>query len=138
MKPIDQEFVNKPEIGQYGDCQRAVIASLLELPIQEVPHFLQEAEGDATLFWEGIQSFLGKRGLAYLTIPARGGPAFYGLYDGVFHEISGPSPRGNGVFHAVVGRDGEIVFDPHPSRAGLAGDSSEWEYSYLVSTGEQK
>jgi hypothetical protein len=46
MKPVDQEFVHRPDIGQHGDCQRAVIASLLELPITEVPHFLQDANGD--------------------------------------------------------------------------------------------
>ena len=135
MKPVDQEFVHKPEEGQFGDCQRAVIASLLGLSISDVPHFLQEADGDAALFWEGIQTFLSQRGLAYLTVPAASGIAFYGLYDGVHHEISGPSPRGNGTYHAVVGCDGEIVHDPHPSRAGLAGDPSEWTYSYLVKRG---
>jgi hypothetical protein len=133
MTPVDQEFLHKPEVGQHGDCQRAVIASLMELPIADVPHFLQVAEGDATKFWEGLQSFCRSKGMAYLTVPARVGAAFYGAEDGVYHEISGPSPRGNGVTHAVVGKDGQVVFDPHPSRAGLLGESSEWEFSYLVS-----
>lgn len=53
----------------------------------------------------------------------------------IYHEISGPSPRGNGVYHAVVGRNGEVVHDPHPSRAGLAGDPATWEYCYLVKAG---
>lgn len=132
MTPVDQEFVHKPEIGQYGDCQRAVIASLLDLPISDVPHFLKEASGDAGLYWEMLQEFCRKHGYVYLTIPAISGGAFYGEYGDVFHEISGPSPRGNGVFHAVVGCNGGIVFDPHPSRAGLVGDPSTWEYSYLV------
>ena len=35
MRPVDQEFTHRPEVGQHGDCQRAVIASLLELPIME-------------------------------------------------------------------------------------------------------
>ena len=135
MKPVDQEFVHKPEEGQFGDCQRAVIASLLELPIQEVPHFYVESDGDAVLFWELVQTFVGGHGYAYLSVPATSGIAFYGLYDGVYHEISGPSPRGNGTYHAVVGCDGEIVHDPHPSRAGLAGGPSEWTYSYLVKRG---
>ena len=132
MIPVDQEFMNRPEINQHGDCQRAVIASLLELPIADVPHFLQVAGGDPGLFWEGLQSFCRKHGYAYLTVPAKAGLAFYGDYGDVYHEISGPSPRGNGVFHAVVGCNGEIAFDPHPSRAGLTGDSADWEYSYLV------
>ena len=55
MKPVDQEFVHRPDIGQHGDCQRAVIASLLELPITEVPHFLQDAQGDSVLYYEALQ-----------------------------------------------------------------------------------
>lgn len=135
MKPADQEFLHKPEEGQYGDCQRAVIASLLDLPISEVPHFLQLAKGDPVEYWTGIQRFLATKGFAWLTVPAKSGAAFYGSENGVYHEISGPSPRGNGTQHAVVGLDGEIVFDPHPSRAGLTGDPSEWEHSYLVYVG---
>lgn len=135
MKPVDQEFVNRPEIGQHGDCQRAVIASLLELPIEDVPHFLQEAKGDDADFWDRLQGFCRSKGFAYLTVPARCGAAFYGDCEGVYHEISGPSPRGNGVFHAVVGCDGQIIFDPHPSRSGLTGDPAEWHFAYLVKAG---
>jgi len=132
MKPQNQEFIHDAEAGIYGDCQRAVIASLLELNIEDVPHFLRDANGHAVGFWEGLQSFLASKGYAYLTVPARSGAAFYGSEADIYHEISGPSPRGNGVFHAVVGKNGEVHFDPHPSRAGLAGDPSEWDYAYLV------
>lgn len=135
MKPVDQEFIHAPEQGLIGDCQRAVIASLLELPIGEVPHFMKDSNGDAANFWERIQVFCRSHGYAYLVIPARSGGAFFGDDGDVFHEISGPSPRGNGITHAVVGCNGQIVFDPHPSRAGLAGDSSQWEYGYLVKAG---
>lgn len=135
MKPVDQEFIHAPEQGLIGDCQRAVIASLLELPITEVPHFLKESDGDTTNYWERLQAFCRSRGFVYLVIPARSGGGFFGDDGEVFHEISGPSPRGNGITHAVVGCNGEIVFDPHPSRAGLTGDSSQWEYAYLVKAG---
>lgn len=132
MKPTDQEFVHRPDIGQHGDCQRAVIASLLELPICDVPHFLQLANGDPWIYWARLQTFCRSHGYAYMTVPARGGISFFGDDGPIYHEISGPSPRGNGVTHAVVGCNGEVVFDPHPSRAGLAGDPSNWEFSYLV------
>lgn len=39
---------------------------------------------------------------------------------------------GGGLLHAVVGKNGQIVFDPHPSKAGLAGDPSEWTFDYLI------
>ena len=137
MTPVDQEFTSQPEIGQFGDCARACIASLLDLPIAEVPHFLQVANGDATGFWEGIQTFCRKHGYALMSVPARAGQNFFGDDGDVYHKISGPSPRGNGLWHAVVGRNGEIVFDPHPSRAGLAGDPSDWQFDYLVKAGDQ-
>ena len=138
MTPQDQEFISIPEIGQYGDCQRAVIASLLDLPIALVPHFLKEANGDTTLFWNKLQLFCGSQGFAYLTMRATSGYRFHGLGARVYHEIAGPSPRGNGLLHAVVGLDGKIVFDPHPSKAGLAGDPNTWEHSYLVRLGSER
>lgn len=137
MTPVKQEFIHDPSNGVYGDCQRAVIASLLDLPLKDVPHFMEITNDDPVGYWELLQSFLRERGYAYLAIPAKSGAAFYGASDeAIFHEISGPSPRGNGVFHAVVGCDGRIVFDPHPSNDGLAGEPSEWEYAYLVKTCE--
>ena len=132
MKPVDQEFVHLPEIGQFGDCQRAVIASLLELPISEVPHFLRDASGNPSDYWDSLQGFLASRGLAYMHVPACSGASFFGDGVDVYHEISGPSPRGGGVMHAVVGRNGVIVHDPHPSKAGLAGAPSEWEHAFMV------
>jgi len=131
MKPVVQEFLHDPSIGQYGDCQRAVLASLLELPIADVPHFLQDAKGDPATYWEALQIFCRSHGYVYLTVP--NGPAnFYGDEGDVFHEISGPSPRHAGTFHAVVGKNGAIFHDPHPSGMGLAGDPSIWERAYLV------
>lgn len=132
MSPADQEFTHQPEIGQHGDCQRAVIASLLDLPISDVPHFLQLCDGDPSDYWDRLQEFCRGHGYAYLTMPARCGALFFGEVGDIYHEISGPSPRGNGVGHAVVGCNGQIVFDPHPSRAGLSGDPATWEHAYLV------
>ena len=36
-----------------------------------------------------------------------------------YHLICGPSPRGGGMSHATVGRNGEIVHDPHPDGTGV-------------------
>lgn len=134
MTPVDQQFTNRPEIGQFGDCQRAVIASLLDLPIEQVPHFLQEAEGESDPYWTGMQTFLRKFGFAFLENNRAW--SFFGDEGDIYHQISGPSPRGNGLYHAVVGCNGQIVFDPHPSRAGLVGDPAEWTHGYLVHVGK--
>lgn len=38
MKPVRQLYRHDPANGVYGDCWRACIASVLELPIEDVPH----------------------------------------------------------------------------------------------------
>lgn len=134
MIPVDQEFLYDPESGQHGDCQRACIASLLRLPIAEVPHFLRAAGGDPETFWNLIFDFCEARGYEYLPHLPNFCPSMAAGMGG-YHVIAGPSPRGGGILHAVVGLNGEIAFDPHPSRAGLAGERSDWRFDYLVRNG---
>lgn len=128
MTPQDQEFTYRPEIGQSGDCARAVLASLLDLPIADVPHFAQLAREDGQ-FYGRINEFLEDRGFEMLWNVT----PIYHLKDGVeiFHYMAGPSPRGNGIWHAVVGCNAEIAFDPHPEKTGLSGDPSRWQHSFL-------
>lgn len=135
MTPVDQRVLHDPERGLYGDCMTAVIASLLDLPYEAVPHFTQLSRNEPSEFWELLQKFLLTQGVQLLQVPAMAGSGFWGSEANIYHEIAGPSPRGSGVYHAVVGCNGHIVHDPHPSRAGLAGDPSEWTCSYLVKIG---
>ena len=89
MTPVKQEFVHDPSNGVYGDCQRAVIASLLDLPLSEVPHFLGISKNQAEGYWTLLQTFLRERGYAWLTIPAKSGAAFFGAVDeSIYHEIA--------------------------------------------------
>lgn len=134
MTPVTQEFVHKPEEGQHGDCMRACLASLLDLPISDVPHFAQiDADGQG-YFWFGVTEFCRKQGYSFVTVKG----SFVWAEDAIFHVIAGPSPRMAGVHHAVIGRNGQVFFDPHPSRAGLAGDPSEWTFDFLVRISELK
>lgn len=130
MTPQDQEFISIPG-KQYGDCMRACVASLLNMNIALVPHFLRDADGKSVEFWEGIYDFLDSRGYEMIPSIVAYRPKMTADLDG-YHIVSGPSPRGNGLYHAVVGRHGDVVFDPHPSRAGLAGDRKEWRFDYMV------
>lgn len=131
MKPVYQTQFYQEEPRRYGDCVRAVIASLLELPITEVPHFLELADGKAYEFYDGIEDFLNRykltmqwqSKLAYHWVP--GDPD-------VYHYMSGVSPRNPAIGHAVVGLNGVPFFDPHPDGGFLAGDSVTWSSSFLV------
>ncbi len=129
MKPVDQEFMHEPGRDQQGDCMRAVMASLLELPIASVPHFAQlDADGTGN-FWLLLAEFCRDKGYSFVSLSDS---RFFWADDAIYHIIEGPSPRIQGGHHVVVGRNGQVHFDPHPSRAGLAGDPSEWKFAFLV------
>jgi hypothetical protein len=100
MKAIFQTVFNDQE----GNCLQAAIASVLEVPLDTVPHFALEPEHT---WWQSMNSWM----------QARHGLAVICVVDGwdapkVYHLITGLSPRG--VEHATVGYAGEIVHDPHP------------------------
>ncbi len=119
MKPVDQLIVpTHPNLPPYGDCFRACIASLLELPALEVPHFFDYADGDADRGFRAANDWLEPRGLGYVDMPVSAGdlPSFAGLMLRGYHVLSGES--GLSV-HAVVAHRGHPVHDPHPARPGV-------------------
>lgn len=116
--------------GRPGNCYQAAIASVLELPLGEVPHFATFArdwfEQSAPWFRQRglIRSFYREQALKTLTWPLYLAPGdnFWG--DRVTHIVAslgaGPSPRG--PFRHVVVLDpdtGAMIHDPHPSGAGV-------------------
>jgi hypothetical protein len=108
VRPVDQTLFGFPG----GNCFAACVATLLELPLDDVPNFCN-LPGD----WEAaFNVWLRPRGLYALTVGMTGGWRPAGL-----HIMAGASPRGLKPtdLHAVVARADEILHDPHPSRAGL-------------------
>lgn len=108
MKPVDQTTFGVPG----GNCMSACIASILELPIEEVPYFMgNDIRGGA---WKlKLKVWLAERGLypLFITPVAE-------IYIPRYHIMQGKSPRGRGT-HAVVAKGDRVVWDPHPSRAGI-------------------
>ncbi len=130
MTPVDQLVLYQDEPRIWGDCQRACIASLLDLPALEVPHFLELANGVAFDNYDMIEDFLAPRGLVVLWQRSLAYHWQPGEPD-CYHLLSGPSPRFN-TGHMVVGLNGKVFHDPHPSRAGLAGNPANWSCSFIV------
>lgn len=102
--------------GRPGDCWKTCIASLLELPMDDVPHFVEYGD----MWWDVTQAFIkaivgNDKELAWWEdvqlIPA-GQEFLIG---------TGDSPRGDYQHAVIVDRAARVVHDPHPSRAGLAG-----------------
>ncbi len=88
-----------------GNCFSACVASILEMPIEEVPRFVNLTPDFLT--W-----------LAGLGLSA----SLYEHTDYVppgYSIAAGPSLRFPGKLHACVAFDGAVVHDPHFSREGL-------------------
>lgn len=114
MSEVTQTILHPDPEGRIGNCLQAAVASLLDLDIADVPHF---AEYDD--WWERMVAWAKTQGWIVVyrqpNVPVAMGVAY------------GPSERG--VSHAVVVRDGETVWDPHPSRAGLLKSYGTYEFS---------
>jgi hypothetical protein len=105
--------ITQSRVGENGNCLAAALASVLEIPIEDLPEFTDDG-------WQGeLNSWLAPRSLCYLEFPVHDQERWrsYYLRHAGFHLLCGPSERG--LYHAVVARAGKIVHDPHPSRAGL-------------------
>lgn len=107
MIPVDQDiFVGDTE-GRKGNCFQACVASLLELPLGEVPHFAEYEN-----WWEALTEWA--ESLRYTVSWEKFPLNFYSI-------ATGKSPRGD-YNHAVISLAGKTVHDPHPSRSGLEGE----------------
>ena len=130
MTPVDQEFLHDPENGIHGDCMRACVASILNLPISEVPHF---GEGDALhnaeIYWNNLANYLATKGLFHLELNSFDLEISKCPTD-IYHLIYGKTIRG--TEHATVGRNGELIHVPHPSKAGLVGNKEDWTFGFLI------
>lgn len=118
MIPTRQTVLHEPENGKHGNCFSAVIASLLHLPIEIIPTFCSRET------WvRDVNAWLRPYGMCYIPLRLELGDYKEWLtslgIDDLWHEIVGPSPRSVDVNHACVASNGAVVFDPHPSDAGL-------------------
>lgn len=105
-EPVTQTRLHDPENGVHGNCVAACLASVTGAPIETFDHII-----DAPNWWHEFEKSWMAHGYLALSLAADDGRPS-GL-----HLASGPSPRG--IRHQCVYRDGELLHDPHPSRAGL-------------------
>lgn len=112
MIPIAQDIFHNDPQGRKGNCLQAAIASIVERPLSEVPHF---AAIEDDTWWDQTCKFLNDNG--------------YNIFDCSKEELPhikenfvlvvGKSPRGVGVNHSVIYKNGELAHDPHPSHKGV-------------------
>ncbi len=124
MKPVYQTQSHNPEQGQFGDCFRAMIASALELPIEDVPHFLRECEGEPLTWRRGINAFLRSYNLAFINIG--NSPTWmrdHGI-TGLMHEVIGETQHD--TLHSILAIDGEPIHDPFPNGLPMKKLDENW------------
>jgi hypothetical protein len=134
MKPVDQRIIDPG----HGDCMRACLASLLELPYEEVPH-LREIQNKGEQSWfEVMFGFLRKHGYDFAGTFSKSFKNSSGEWEGRpieaydwedlrsrssgvmgFYMAGGPSPRLNCSHAIIIDARGNLIHDPHPSRAGV-------------------
>lgn len=99
-----------------GNCWQTVIASVLDLPLESVPHFVDIDEQGGENWWSHTARWLGERGYA-----------MYGSLKDIdtdeYQLVTGKSPRGN-FYHVVVYQNGNMIHDPHPSNDGILSEDS--------------
>ena len=107
-----------------GDCWAACLASLLDLPIGDVPHFVQNDVDGGVDWMVATYQWLHDRGFRLTMCAGAERPA------GRYYIQTGPSPRtgptGEAISHACIYIDGELAHDPHPDRTGLVSESAAY------------
>lgn len=143
MIPVTQTKVvvknSKGDEVVRGNCFAASIASILELPIEQVPNVEVFFHMPDSSYWmEVMMTFLNSLGWDLVTdhdycvfhpshhsmvrIPENEDPDKYitqkmsELKDD-YYLVSGPSVRG--VNHITIYKAGAMVHDPHPTREGI-------------------
>jgi hypothetical protein len=125
VTPVMQTLFYDPKLpadDQRGNCLQAVVASLLDLDLDAVPHFVGDhidSAGELN-WWVSLCSFLARHGYRITE------GAVTAMTAGVDYMAMGPSPRGNGLHHIVLYRDGAMIHDPHPDQTGLVEVASVW------------
>ncbi len=100
----------------------AVLASILETDIPEFGMNVSDEEYD-----NNMRRWLENKGYSYSETSSAGKPPRD------YHIIIGTSPRGG--LHAVVGKNGKIVHDPHPQDGTGRGLASVDTFGILKPTG---
>jgi len=110
---VEQTFFAPGTLDEVpGNCVQATVASILEMSLDLVPHFILFD----SVWGRALQMWLDEKGYdLYEVGPDAPGPLM----------AYGDSPRGD-FQHSVVWQDGKLLVDPHPDQTGLVGEPHEY------------
>lgn len=129
MKPIFQTVSNP---GETGDCFAACVASVMELPLTDVPHFYRGMKPGAEVpqsVIDAMADWFTTHDACYVEFGLKGDLTEVTSYmektvsNRIHYLLIGNS--GRGTLHCVVAKGGKIVHDPisnNPQTFGLKAD----------------
>jgi len=127
MTPVYQTLFGNKQ----GNCYAASIASLFEIPLEEVPNFCWDKN------WPNNRDeWLKERGFACISFEVTKESYSTWLFDltnrfkNVMHLAAVESPRGPWL-HSVVFQNGKLIHDPHPD--GGSQDAIPVEFDFFIS-----
>lgn len=130
MKPVDQEIISKGD----GDCFSACLASLLEIPLAQVPKFRRDYPEPQDMMPPAREWLAKSYGFSLISLQMEDRDSDFMGSDiriiGAMEETpciaGGKSPNFENCNHAVVGTvDGlgnfTMTHDPSPAKKGIIG-----------------
>jgi len=134
MTPARGLVVHNPPHAT-GDCLRACVASIFDLPPEEVPHFVDGeyrpiGEPGWSPWWIQLQAWLHERGFGLFFALIQEPEKHWGELNMDFHYVLGGYAK-SGLPHSVVARGREIVHDP-AAGTGSAFNNDAYPQHYLI------
>lgn len=118
MKPVMQTLFNTTN----GNCFQACVASIMELPLTNVPNFM-DFNDDKGHWWREFGAWLRRRNMFHYSVelaePNRGEWADW-LEDKQLIYLG--SIKSGGVHHALVLKGTNVIHDPWPNNAKFTFD----------------
>lgn len=134
MTPVFCRVRHDPDKGEYGDCVRACIASLLDFDAEEVPHFYHD--NDPSTGMKRIRAFLAPLGLAPFATHFDGAASLADILSAqaeanpdVHYILWGSTEGGN---HVVIAKGDKIVHNPSWYPTPLIGPLSSGNWAIMV------
>lgn len=119
MRPVEQRVVDPDK----GDCFFACIASILELPLEDIPELRTD---DKSSQWEKWVDWFRAANLTLICLTHHGPVPGYAIR-------SIPSYNFEARLHAVVTYDGQVVWDPSPTRRNYDDDCyKQWARHWII------
>ena len=121
-----QKFGHDPENGVWGDCGRTVLACMLDLEVEEVPHFGEGGPSDEE-YMNRMREWLRQRDLGIAEFVYNGKDL---TIDALLQHVEEQNPglifsligtSKNEVCHVVICSGGKIIHDPAVDNSGVVG-----------------